>query len=518
MAPLPSTTGNPKLRHQAMVPALAIAVASLLVANGVVMAERMTGKDIGQVLAGPFHRDGTSEEAAPANGTGVLERMLRAVEAGRQGYAPGDPTTPPALVLGAEPSTSDPAAASPGPTGSTASTRGSGRSGPSLQRPVVVVGGSSTTTGPKPAGGTPSSTRPSPGPSAPTTTVTAGAPNLNRLEKAVVDIGSYVQTARGLNFKKPVSVRVMSQPDFQARVARLRKLPSREQTQVVQGILRALGVIGPNVDLHAELSKLATQEVVAVYDPGTDEIVLASDDPTPMVRTVLAGELTSALQDQWFGIVRPNLESAEDESRDGFRALVAGSASTVSDAYLLSLSDPEKAQVEAERKRIAAQMPPDIPEAVIAEFTFPYVAGPSVVAAIMKEGGSKRLDAAFSAPPTTSEQLFEPMRYLNREGPMPVTAPAADGAIVRRGVLGQLNLLLMLNGVDNQAATQAASGWGGDRYVAWRDGDRTCIRSTIVMDNPEDSQQLAPALQKWATTRPAATVEGSGPFTITSCA
>ena len=516
MAPLPFTTGNPKLRHQTMVPALAIAVASLLVANGVVMAERMSGKDIGEVLTGAFHRDGSTEEAAPGSGTGVLERMLRAVEAGRQGYAPGDPTTPPALVLGADPQTQDPAAALPGPAGTTPSTgRGTGRNGPSLKNPVVVVGGSSTTTGPKPAGSSPS-TRP-PGPS-PTTTVTAAAPNLSRLEKAVVDIGSYVQTARGLNFKKPVSVRVMSRPDFKARVDRLRKLPSREQVQLIQGMLRALGVIGPQVDLHAELAKLAQQEVLAVYDPGIDEIVLASDDPTPMLRTVLAGELTSALQDQWFGIVRPNLDSAEDESRDGFRALVAGSSNTISDAYMASLSPPDKAQVEAERQRIASQMPQDIPEAVIAEFTFPYVAGPSVVAAIMKEGGSKRLDAAFSRPPTTSEQLFEPARYLAGEGPMPVTAPAADGSVVRRGVLGQLNLLLMLTGVDNQTATQAASGWGGDRYVAWRDGDRTCIRSTIVMDNPEDNQQLGPALQKWAAARPAATVQGTGPFTITSCA
>jgi hypothetical protein len=519
MAPFPATTPSRRDRQQAFARGLAVAVAALLTANGVVMAERLTGENISQVVG--LNGD-KAEEAAP-EGSGMLERMLRAVEAGRNQGTTGDTTvTTTGLVLGADPGVSGPTSTSPGETG-TNSTGSSGGRPPGTRGPRPnVVGGSSSTTGPPPTagggggGGSSSTTAPRPG--TPTTTAPVSKPNLNRLEQAVEDIGIYVQQARGLTFKRSVNVRVMSQGDFQSRINRLRKLPGQDQIQTLQGILKALGVIADNVDLGAELAKLARQEVLAVYDPGADEIILPTEDPTPMLRTVLAGELTSAIQHQWFNLVRPNLDSAEDESRDGFRALVAGSASTISDAYMKSLNPAEQAQVTNERKRLASQMPQDIPESVIAEFTFPYVAGPSVVAAIMTNGGSKRLDAAFSSPPTTSEQLFEPNRYLNREGPMPVNYPAADGAVIRKGVLGQLNLLLMLNGVDNQTATQAASGWGGDRFVAWRDGSRTCIRANIVMDNPEDSQQLAPALQKWVTTRPGAQVEGSGPFTITSCA
>jgi hypothetical protein len=517
MAPFPATTPSRRdRRQQAFARGLAVAVAALLTANGVVMAERLTGENLSEVVG--INGD-KSEEAAP-EGSGMLERMLRAVEAGRnQGTTTGDTTvTTTGLVLGVDPGVSGPTSTSPGQTG-TSPTGSPGSRPPATRgpRPNVSGGSSSTTTGPAPSGGGSSSTT-APRPGTPTTTAPVSKPNLNRLEQAVEDIGIYVQQARGLTFKRSVNVRVMSQGDFQSRVNRLRKLPGQDQIQTLQGLLKALGVIADNVDLGAELAKLARQEVLAVYDTGADEIILPTEDPTPMLRTVLAGELTNALQHQWFNLVRPNLDSAEDESRDGFRALVAGSASTISDAYMKSLNPSEQAQVTSERKRLASQMPQDIPEPVIAEFTFPYVAGPSVVAAIMINGGSKRLDAAFSSPPTTSEQLFEPNRYLNREGPMPVNFPAADGAVIRKGVLGQLNLLLMLNGVDNQTATQAASGWGGDRFVAWRDGSRTCIRANIVMDNPEDSQQLGPALQKWVTTRPAAQVEGSGPFTITSCA
>jgi hypothetical protein len=85
-------------------------------------------------------------------------------------------------------------------------------------------------------------------------------------------------------------------------------------------------------------------------------------------------------------------------------------------------------------------------------------------------------------------------------------------------VLGELGLLLVLNssGVSGRAA---AAGWGGDRYVAWRDGDDTCVRVTLVMDADADTAELRSALRRLQRAREGLRVTGptAGPVTFTSC-
>ena len=62
-------------------------------------------------------------------------------------------------------------------------------------------------------------------------------------------------------------------------------------------------------------------------------------------------------------------------------------------------------------------------------------------------------------------------------------------------------------------------GWGGDHYVAWREGDdRTCIRTAFVMDTPEDLDVLSEALTEWAADQEDARVQaGPDRVVFTSC-
>jgi hypothetical protein len=104
-----------------------------------------------------------------------------------------------------------------------------------------------------------------------------------------------------------------------------------------------------------------------------------------------------------------------------------------------------------------------------------------------------------------------------------VTAPIADGPLVDSGVLGQLGLLLMLEKTTQSGklsgsdARQASQGWGGDLYVAWDQGQLSCVRARFVADGPVSGAALVKAMQAYAAMRPAARVEGSGPVTVTSC-
>jgi hypothetical protein len=315
-----------------------------------------------------------------------------------------------------------------------------------------------------------------------------------------------------------VPVQVLSDTDFSARLAELNWLPKGTTAERLEGIWRALGLIGDDVDLPTELAKLTRAEMTIAYDARNAQLLVRSVEPTPYVRSLLVRELTRALDDQRFDIYRPALDNVEEEARDGLKAVADGDASQIQARYVAGLTEAERTQIGTERQRIAGQIPTDTHRAVVQRFLYTISNGPRLVAALLAAGGRSRLDAAFAAPPTSSEQVLDPDRYLAGDAPKPVAEPDPGGTLQSRGTLGHIGLLTMLSeAMDEDTAAKAARGWGGDRYVSWLDGSRTCVRATIIADNNQDGTELAAALGRWAAARPGAEVSGSGPFTVQRC-
>ena len=111
--------------------------------------------------------------------------------------------------------------------------------------------------------------------------------------------------------------------------------------------------------------------------------------------------------------------------------------------------------------------------------------------------------------------------YCKRTHPAMKSVVAADGKVIDHGVVGEFGLLLLFldakQPLSQAVAARAAAGWGGDRYVAWDNGDQTCLRANFVMDTQADTDQLASALREWAGHQPGATVQGSNPIILTTC-
>jgi hypothetical protein len=142
------------------------------------------------------------------------------------------------------------------------------------------------------------------------------------------------------------------------------------------------------------------------------------------------------------------------------------------------------------------------------------------VKAILDAGDRPRLDAAFQQPPTTSEQVIDPSKFLSAEAAVPVAPPAADGTALNKGVLGAFGFEeLLLGSPRTSDVDQAIAGWGGDMYVTWLDGSgKTCLRDTFVGDTPDDTHQLANALNEWASDAYATVIAPEGqPATLTVC-
>ena len=339
------------------------------------------------------------------------------------------------------------------------------------------------------------------------------------LERALPELMRFAQEARGLPFKEAVVVTLLPDKAFRARLKEAEDEDvekQREELRTTQQVLEGLGLLEKGVDLEKAVDSLYGAAVAGFYDPEKDDLVVRGSRLTVAVRTTVVHEFVHALQDQHFDIEREELDERDDEASTGFTGLVEGDAVRVERLYVETLSAEEQKQGELEEMSAGAGIDPDLPRILIQLVAFPYIYGPDFATAVFDAGGQGRLDQAYAEPPTTTEQLLHPERFLAGEAGDVVETPKADGEEIDQGVIGELVLLLILNST-GRSGEVAAEGWGGDRYIAWRDGDDTCVRINIAMDSPQDDAELRQALDRLARGREGVTVSGRGPFVVTSC-
>jgi hypothetical protein len=446
---------------------LTLAVAALLTANGVIVAEQASGRDL--ITLGRDGVDNAREAIARLLDDSKDTKVAGKVLENTTTTAPGEATT--------------------------------------------------TTTG-APAAVTPPVETPTSGPAATTPTTAKKAKGDGTDWGHVADtVRPYVEKETSLPFKGAVPVAVLDAGGFTARLNAARLNPAMDRARRAEGTLKALGIIEPDVNLAEQVKRLSTGSVTAFYDVKANELLVRDGQLTPFVLKTIVHELVRADYDQHFELDRPNLAMSDDETGVAWDSLVEGTASRIENRFIAALPDKDKQSVQAEQQRLAAQLPKDLPDYVLVQYAFPFGAGPKFADALMSNGGAARVNGAFQAPPRTTEQIIHPEKFFAGEGPLSLADPAADGAVVRSGSMGQLMLTLMLAQVlDPGDAESAADGWGADRYVAWQNGAQTCVRLAITMDTPEKATEMGTALADWAKDTPGATVTGQGPFTVTRCA
>jgi len=368
-----------------------------------------------------------------------------------------------------------------------------------------------------------SNTTPATAPSTTATTPTtaAGAPDDGSLESVVDELSAFVEAERGLEFIDPVDVELADDDEFEQRLLDDFEAEDEADLRDTEAIFRALGFLDADDDLVEQLKGVLSGGVVGFYDPETNELVVRGLELTPYTRKVIVHELTHALDDQHFELFRPELDEADDEAGFGFSALVEGNASTVEDAYAETFTDDEQTQADEEEAAVGSDTDfTGFPQILLDLIGAPYQLGPPLIGAITAEGGGSAVDAAFEDPPVSSEQVLDPTLYLSGEAPLDVAEPPADGESFDQGTFGQFLLLLLLDdgGVDLDVAREAAIGWGGDQYVAWRDGDQTCLRVAFEGDTPADTTEIEDALTEWSAAQDLADVAEDGDqIILTSC-
>ena len=327
---------------------------------------------------------------------------------------------------------------------------------------------------------------------------------LREIEAAVVEIRGLEpgpNSARTLVDGEQIADRIAAELTEPAAVEEL----AREER-----LLRLLGLLPPDVELEDVYSAYLGQAVLGLYDPATGELLVRADGAfDTLAEVTYAHEFTHELQDEHFDLL-PLIEGAsgDRDAAAALSALIEGDASAVQYTYMLRHLDAGRA---AELLDVAlglqGELPTDTPPAVQAAIEFPYLAGLLFAIDLRASAGLEGLDGAYADPPTTTEQILHPEKYLAREGALPVELPdlaAALGAgwtVEDRSTIGELTLRSWLDalglGTEDAAnlARAAAAGWGGDAYVVLRDGDgHLALAARMAWDDPDDAAEFADRL------------------------
>lgn len=346
-------------------------------------------------------------------------------------------------------------------------------------------------------------------------------------EALVTLVRQRLVATRGLDFTRPVPIRALTPAEVTAAVgdelARSVSPEDRQRTELVYG---RFGLVPPGTHLEPAMERLFTTQLVAFYDPRTRSLAVATgavEAGGPALRAltavtgrdlvgelVVAHELTHALQDQHWGlpIDAEPLTAANTDRVLARRALLEGDATWASFATVAGgrLDDQTRARVLAQLDALPGQLAaavPDVPVLLRETLAFQYRDGTRFVDRLLARGGWPAVDRAQADPPTSSAQILHPERYLaaTRRDPARIDV-AGTSSLTRAGyapvledTLGEAVIRIFASGALPAAeAARVASGWDGDRLVAFGRGAELVVVWMTAWDTAADAVEFVEAL------------------------
>jgi hypothetical protein len=325
---------------------------------------------------------------------------------------------------------------------------------------------------------------------------------------------------RGLEFLSPVPMEVKSPEELRQYLqAELDRQYSPQEIRGLQRVYERLGLLAPDVDLGQALLKLYTAQIAGFYDPQAGKLFLVPSGVPPvgwMVNLVqfvlhrdlvnemlLAHELTHALQDQHFGVLAAADDPTNDDRSLALHAVLEGDATLAGFAYLFG-GLPERSLIElvdrlgAVPDEIQAALP-DTPPVLRDSLVFQYTAGSRFVALAYLRGGWRAVDALLAHPPSSTEQILWPDKYFVRpDTPTEVRIGGLDAyrsddqwVMLEENTLGALSVRILLAGfLDASRAEHVASGWDGDRFVAYGKDQQLHLYWVSIWDSEDAAREF----------------------------
>ena len=313
---------------------------------------------------------------------------------------------------------------------------------------------------------------------------------------------------RELSLQAPVPVAFQSATDFRAFMHRAVADEGARVTAETEAYVK-LGLISRATDLGSAVENAYATQAAAYYDPKAKRFFIVMPPENPQTRDILcAHELTHALQDQHFDLTRYIHDAPNSDARLARKFVVEGDAMLASIAFLVAdkthVADLSPDQLRAMRGKLeeianldpkamaamlkqqasAKKMDPQlqkaldsldsIPPAILVPLLDSYMKGALVALDAYEQHGWKSVDALFTSPPESTEQVLHPADRLigHVDHPRKVTLPSFEGyTVVWSDVIGELEWSIYFSLWKHAGDGNEAVNWGGDRYVILRDDD-----------------------------------------------
>ena len=324
------------------------------------------------------------------------------------------------------------------------------------------------------------------------------------------ELTAITEDIRGLAFLTSPTVVFVSDEELADRVrATIDEELDPDETVRDELLLKALGLLLPGVELESLYTDLYAEQVAGYYDGEVQELVVPIGDGelSELQRLTLVHELTHALTDQYFEFADRMVElddAQRFEEVAALSALVEGDASLTETLYLRSQSQEQQMEVLDASMEIDTTVFDQTPRFLQELLLFPYTAGYDFVTAVWESGGFTAVDQLYSSTPITTEQIYYPADFLAGEVPVIVADRALipDGyEVAETSVWGQAAFRAMFGqALDDQVATAAAVGWGGDSYrLLWDGGSEIVFDLGFVADSTIDADEMFDALSSFVT-------------------
>lgn len=307
-----------------------------------------------------------------------------------------------------------------------------------------------------------------------------------------------VSEVRGLPIDN-VNLKIVSQAWMEEKFGETYVASLESQIKLQEEIYKILLIMPADFDL-AEARSDQSLDIIAFSSGDSVYIIREHFEPDKVrAKKILAHEITHVLQSEYFS----NPIMPTFDSHQAWFAFVEGDAEFTAQLYLQKLKAEYQA-VELEEK-VPSHIDDNVNPLSLIQL-FPYDNGASFVERLYKETATvghseveawKTVNQAYLGPPSSTEQILHPNKYLSGEEPVKVLGPHVDVPYWRKlttETFGEHFISVFLGAhIPRERAVNAAEGWGGDSFSYYKNYRGYLFTWTIVWDTKQDAQDFTQA-------------------------
>lgn len=288
-----------------------------------------------------------------------------------------------------------------------------------------------------------------------------------------------VSKIRELSVVRPVPASVKTRPQIEKFVSgEIERQASGNEIHAADLYLTQLGLAPKNFNLRASYTSLMGEQIAGFYDSRTRSFTTSDRVRPAELETVMAHELTHALQDQHFGLGKMDKQPKhESDSHLAYSALVEGDATLTMTRYMTANPLRIFGNLASSLGSLGGDQMVELkktPRILREGLEFPYLGGMKFVAQLQQRGGWAQVSKAFDRVPQSSQQILHFDKYLANKAPIKVEVPdvrrvlGSGWTLLDHDVNGELGLSVIASQNGNETeAKAAAEGWAGDRYAVY---------------------------------------------------